>query len=289
MLMQKRIFECVRPLDWFVVIDLKDAWFHVSILLWQGIPAIHIRGSGMSVQAPAFRHLSQLGFLVNRGKNKLVPMQRISFLGMEFDSVSQTARLTQERAQSVLNCLKTLSGRTAVPLKLFQRLLGHVAATAAIVPLGCSIWDRLSTGWVPRLLTDVSATGLGATFNGHAVRGMDWSPTALAYQLPGVASSTPGPELPQKEAVPSRQGRSGSYGQHADLCVYQPAMRLRSRRMSQLARHLLLWSQKLLSAIHSPGVFNQAANELSRAALSGEWRLHPQAVQLIGVGSEWLR
>ncbi len=54
--------------------------------------------------------------------------------------------------------------------------------------------------------------------------------------------------------------------------------------MSQLARHLLLWSQKHLRsirAIHIPGVFNQAADELSRAALPGEWRLHPQAVQLI--------
>ncbi len=32
MLMQKRIFGCVRPLDWFAAIDLKDAYFHVSIL-----------------------------------------------------------------------------------------------------------------------------------------------------------------------------------------------------------------------------------------------------------------
>ncbi len=49
-------------------------------------------------------HLSQLGLRVNWEKSKLSPMQRISFLGMEMDSVNQTARLTQERAQSVLNC-----------------------------------------------------------------------------------------------------------------------------------------------------------------------------------------
>ncbi len=82
------------------------------------------------------KHLSLLGLRVNWEKGKLVPTQRISFLGMEFDSVNQTARLTQERAQSVLNCFKTLSGRTAVPLKLFQWLLGHMAATAVTVPLG---------------------------------------------------------------------------------------------------------------------------------------------------------
>ena len=32
MLTAKRIFECVRPQDWFAAIDLKDAYFHVSIL-----------------------------------------------------------------------------------------------------------------------------------------------------------------------------------------------------------------------------------------------------------------
>ncbi len=56
------------------------------------------------------------------------------------------------------------------------------------------------------------------------------------------------------------------------------------RRMLQLARHLLLWSQKhlrSLRAIHIPGLLNRAANELSRAALPGEWRLHPQTAQLI--------
>ncbi len=29
---EERIFGCVRPLDWFAAIDLKDAYFHVSIL-----------------------------------------------------------------------------------------------------------------------------------------------------------------------------------------------------------------------------------------------------------------
>ncbi len=32
MLTQRCIFQCIRPLDWFAAIDLKDANFHVSIL-----------------------------------------------------------------------------------------------------------------------------------------------------------------------------------------------------------------------------------------------------------------
>ncbi len=65
--------------------------------------------------------------------------ERISFLGFELDLVEQTARLTQEHAQSVLNCLNMFKSRTAVPLKQFQRLLGHMAAAATVTPLGCFI------------------------------------------------------------------------------------------------------------------------------------------------------
>ncbi len=82
------------------------------------------------------RHLSQLGLRVNWEKSKLFPVQRISFLGVELDSVSMTARLTEERVQAVLNCLSSFRGRNVVPLKHFQRLLGHKASTAAVTPLG---------------------------------------------------------------------------------------------------------------------------------------------------------
>ncbi len=58
-----------------------------------------------------------------------------------------------------------------------------------------------------------------------------------------------------------------------------------SRRMSQLARHLLLWSQKhlrSLRAVHVPGELNRAADKLShQPALPGEWGLHPEVLQLI--------
>ncbi len=72
------------------------------------------------------------------------------------------------------------------------------------------------------VFTDASATGWGGHVQrAHSVRGLDGSPTALAYQLPRAAGSTPGLEPPQR--APSRQGRSGPYGQHCDRCVYQPA------------------------------------------------------------------
>ncbi len=99
------------------------------------------------------RHLSQLGRRVNWEKSKLSPVQRISFLGVELDSVGMTARLTEERAQAVLNCLSSFRGRNVVPLKQFQRLLGHMASAAAVTPLGLLHMRPLQHwlhSWVPR-------------------------------------------------------------------------------------------------------------------------------------------
>ncbi len=382
MLTQKRIFGCVRPLDWFAAIDLKDAYFHVSILprhrpflsfafegqayQYKFLPfglslsprvftkvveaaLVPLREQGVRIlnylddwlilaqsrkQLSAHRdlvlkHLSLLGLRVNWEKSKLVPTQRISFLGMEFDSVNQTARLTQERAQSVLNCFKTLSGRTAVPLKLFQRVLGHMAAAAVTVPLGLLHMRPLQHwlyGRIPRwawkhgtyrvqitpacrktfrpwsdpsflragvpleqvsrhavVFTDASTTGWGATYNGHAVSGvwtgpqLHWHINCLELLAVRLALSRLRGRLQRKDVLVRTDNT-------ATVAYINRQGGLRSRRMSQLARHLLLWSQKhlrSLRAIHIPGVFNRAADELSRAALPGEWRLHPQAVQLI--------
>ncbi len=370
--MQKHIFGCVRPLDWFAAIDLKD--FHVSILpqhrpflrfafegqayQYKVLPfglslsprvftkvveaaLVPLREQGVRIlnylddwliltqsrrQLSAHRdlvlkHLSLLGLRVNWEKSKLVPTQRISFLSMEFDSVNQTARLTQERAQSVLNCFKTLSGRTAVPLKLFQRLLGHMAAAAVTVPLGLLYMRPLQNwlyGRIPRwawkrgtyrvqitpacrktfrpwpdpsflragvpleqvsrhavVFTDASTTGWGATYSGHAVSGvwtgpqLHWHINCLKLLAVRLALSRLGGRLQRKDVLVRTDNT-------VTIAYINRQGGLRSRRMSQLARHLLLWSQKhlrSLRAIYIPGVFNRAADELSRAAFPGEWRL----------------
>ncbi len=64
----------------------------------------------MRTQGLVLSHLSQLGLRVNWEKSKLLPMQRISFLGMEFGFGQSDS--AQERAQSVLNCLNTFKNRT---------------------------------------------------------------------------------------------------------------------------------------------------------------------------------
>ncbi|XDV11669.1 hypothetical protein PO909_000543 [Leuciscus waleckii] len=179
----KRISECIRTQKWFAVIDLKDAYFHVSILprhrpflrfafegrtyqykvlhlglalsprvftkvveaaivpmreqgVFKWLILAHLRDVFCDHRDMVLRHLSRLGLQVNWDKSKLCLVQMISYLGMELDSVAWTACLTEERVQSVLTCLTSFRGRTAVPLKQFQRLLGHMAATVAVTPLG---------------------------------------------------------------------------------------------------------------------------------------------------------
>ncbi|KAL0194724.1 hypothetical protein M9458_008296, partial [Cirrhinus mrigala] len=107
--------------------------------LWgQGIRILNYRDDWLIIahSRDMLQHLSLLGLRVNWEKSKLSPVQSISFLGMELDLVNMTARLTNEYVQLMLNCLKLFRLKTAVPLKYFQRLLGHLTAAAAVTPLG---------------------------------------------------------------------------------------------------------------------------------------------------------
>ncbi|KAI2657747.1 ORF V: Enzymatic polyprotein [Labeo rohita] len=370
MLTTKRMLTCIRPQDWFAAIDLKDAYFHVSILprhrpflrfafegrayqykvlpfglslsprvftkvaeaalspLWQtGIRILnylddwlliaHSRDLLCEQRDLVLRHLSHLGLQVNREKSKLSPVQRISFLGVELDSVSMTARLINERAQSVLKCLESFRHKTAVPLKTFQRLLGHMAAAAAVTPLGLLhmrplqrwlhdrvprwAWHRgtLRIGVSPQcrrlfspwqvsrhlvVYTDASSTGCGAVCNGQAASGswtgprLQWHINCLELLAVLLALRRFRPTLRHKHVLVRTDST-------ATVAYINRQGGLRSRRMSQLARHLLLWSQtwlKSLRAVHIPGELNRAADQLSRQSTHpGEWRLHPETVQLI--------
>ncbi len=90
-------------------------------------------GRSQGLGAPAPQPVGASGQL---GKEQALPCAENLFLGVELDSVSMTARLTEESAQAVLNCLSSFRGRNVVPLKQFQRLLGHMASAAAVTPLG---------------------------------------------------------------------------------------------------------------------------------------------------------
>ncbi len=81
-----------------------------------------------------------------------------------------------------------------------------------------------------------------------------------------------------------RRACTGPHRKHCDRWYINRKGGLRSRRMSQFAPPPHPRSQKhlrSLHAIHILGLLNRTADELSRAVLPGEWRLHPQTVQLV--------
>ncbi len=236
----------------------------------------------------------------------------------------------QERAQSMLRCLESLQRKRAVPLKHFQRLLGHMASSAAITLLGLlhmrplqrwlhdrvprwawrhgtyrvsltpscrrtfSPWSDLAflRAGVPLeqvsrhvvVSTDASATGWGAMCNGHAAAWL-WTGPQLQWHINCLELLAVWLALRRFRTLLHEKHILVRSDNTATVVYINHQGGLRSRRMSQLARHLLLCSQKhlrSLRAVHVPGELNRAADKLSRQhALTGEWRLHPEVLQLI--------
>ncbi len=126
--------------------------------------------------------------------------------------------------------------------------------------------------WHVVVTTDASSTGWGATCNGQAASGL-WTGPRLLWHINCL-------ELLAVHLA-LRQFRPLLLGKHvlvrtdntAAVSYINRMGGIRSRRMSQFARHLLLWSHtrlKSLRAVHIPGELNRAADVLSRQLTSPE-------------------
>ncbi len=121
------------------------------------------RSQGLGASAP-----QPVGASGQLGKEQALPCAENPFLRVELDSVSMTARLTEDRAQAVLNCPSSFRGRNVVPLKPFQRHLGHMASAAAVTPLGL-LHMRPLQHWLqqsPSIVAASSAPGRTLPFYG---------------------------------------------------------------------------------------------------------------------------
>ncbi|KAI2646187.1 ORF V: Enzymatic polyprotein [Labeo rohita] len=134
------------------------------------------------------------------------------------------------------------------------------------------------------LVTDVSLTGWGAVMSGHPARGL-WSGRHLNWHINRLemlavfqALKHFLPELRDRHVLVRTDNTSVvSYINHQEGLHLRP--------LYKLAHQILVWSQgKLLSlrAVYILGHLFQGADVLSKQwPRLGEWRLHPEVVELI--------
>ncbi len=112
MLTMKTIMSQIQGGNWFVTIDLKDAYFHIQVVQrHQEFPSIRLWREGLPIQGPSLRsglgakniheihgcciglrivlrHINYLGLRMNAKKSVLLPSQRTLFLGVCLDNNS---------------------------------------------------------------------------------------------------------------------------------------------------------------------------------------------------------
>lgn len=118
--------DVLKALQTATDLALRALWVMRCLHLWSrsAISSCVWPKWGMPSKFGSSVPVSQTGLFGNAGESKLSPTQGNSFLSMELDSVTKTARLIEEHVRSVLNCLKS----APVEFKQFQRLLRYMAA-----------------------------------------------------------------------------------------------------------------------------------------------------------------
>ncbi len=81
-------------------------------------------------------HLVRLGFKINQPKSCLTPAKEIVYLGLRLNSVMFRAFLSEDRIKTFHSCLSLFQRGRSVSFRMSLRLLGLMASTLSVVPLG---------------------------------------------------------------------------------------------------------------------------------------------------------
>ncbi len=109
----------------------------------------------LSHRALLLSHLECLGLRVNFAKSPLSPSQRVSFLGTVFDSIQMRAVVTTECALAIQQLAASFKACASLPLKMFQKLLGLMAAESPVLQLGLLHMRPLQYWLKPRVPSHV--------------------------------------------------------------------------------------------------------------------------------------
>ncbi len=92
-------------------------------------------------------HLGRLGLRVNIAKSTRSPSQQISFLGTVLDSTQMRAIIASEHALAMRELVTSFEIGATHPLKMFQRMLGLMAAASPVLQL-CLLRMRPLQRWL---------------------------------------------------------------------------------------------------------------------------------------------
>ncbi|KAI2645737.1 enzymatic polyprotein [Labeo rohita] len=247
MLTINQVVSQIRSEDWFVTVDLKDAYFHVSIL-------------------PQHKKFLRFAFT-----GKAYKYRRTTYLGVVWDSTTMQARLSPARIESILTAVTSVR-RPVTHCKAVPATAGSdgscvqrdtfwpaVHETPTVVAQDQGVLPKGKPGPVfgapcrrVTLAMDASLTGWGAVMSGHPARGL-WSSRHLTWHINCLEM----------------------------LAVFRA---LKHFLPDVIGHHVLVHTDntavdKLLSrrAVHVPGHLNLGADILPRQGLRpGGWMLHPQ-------------
>ena len=86
--------------------------------------------------AVVISHLTSLGFTINFRKSVLVPSQQTTFIGVSLDSTTLTARLSQDRIDSFLACVRSFHTGQRVTYRQCMQATGLMASAIHLIRLG---------------------------------------------------------------------------------------------------------------------------------------------------------
>ena len=99
------------------------------------------------------KHLSLLGFAINWKKSSPLPSQSLIYLGVCLDSSIMRAKLSSARLEALSSLLSHIAPRRTVTALSVMRLLGMMAASHVVIPLGLLHMRKLQR-WFSRLRID---------------------------------------------------------------------------------------------------------------------------------------
>lgn len=103
----------------------------LQILPYTSLFSFSGAGSGRCCSA-AFPHTISVNF----SKSQLTPTQSIKYIGVVLDSQLMIAFPTEHRLDAILHLIRCFGNQTKLPFRSFLRLMGMLAATATVIPLG---------------------------------------------------------------------------------------------------------------------------------------------------------